>query len=198
VDPETERRMKEVVDEAYRTGDTAGGIFEVVAHGVPPGLGSHVTWDSRLDGRLAQAIVSMQAVKGVEVGCAVEGAASFGSTVQDTIHYDRDAHRFTRGANRAGGLEGGITNGQDVVVRGFLKPISTLRRPLESVDLETREPALAAYERSDVAVVPAAGVIGEAMVAIVLAQAFLEKFSGDSLTETRRNYEGYLEQVKNF
>jgi chorismate synthase len=198
VDPETERRMKEVVDEAYRTGDTAGGIFEVVAHGVPPGLGSHVTWDSRLDGRLAQAIVSMQAVKGVEVGCAVEGAASFGSTVQDTIHYDRDAHRFTRGANRAGGLEGGITNGQDVVVRGFLKPISTLRRPLESVDLETREPALAAYERSDVAVVPAAGVIGEAMVAIVLAQAFLEKFGGDSLTETRRNYEGYLEQVKNF
>ena len=198
VDPETERRMKEVVDEAYRTGDTAGGIFEVVAHGVPPGLGSHVTWDSRLDGRLAQAIVSMQAVKGVEVGCAVEGAASFGSTVQDTIHYDRDAHQFTRGANRAGGLEGGITNGQDVVVRGFLKPISTLRRPLESVDLETREPALAAYERSDVAVVPAAGVIGEAMVAIVLAQAFLEKFGGDSLTETRRNYEGYLEQVKNF
>jgi chorismate synthase len=198
VDPETERRMKEVVDEAYRTGDTAGGIFEVVAHGVPPGLGSHVTWDSRLDGRLAQAIVSMQAVKGVEVGSAVEGAASFGSTVQDTIHYNRDAHQFTRGANRAGGLEGGITNGQDVVVRGFLKPISTLRRPLESVDLETREPALAAYERSDVAVVPAAGVIGEAMVALVLAQAFLEKFSGDSLTETRRNYEGYLEQVKNF
>ena len=198
VDPETERRMKGVVDEAYRTGDTVGGIFEVVAHGVPPGLGSHVTWDSRLDGRLAQAIVSMQAVKGVEIGSAAEGAASFGSTVQDTIHYDRDAHQFTRGANRAGGLEGGITNGQDVVVRGFLKPISTLRRPLESVDLETREPALAAYERSDVAVVPAAGVIGEAMVAIVLAQAFLEKFSGDSLTETRRNYEGYLEQVKNF
>ena len=198
VDLETERRMKGVVDEAYRTGDTVGGIFEVVAHGLPPGLGSHVTWDSRLDGRLAQAIVSIQAVKGVEIGCAAESAASFGSTVQDTIHYDREAHRFTRGANRAGGLEGGITNGQDVVVRGFLKPISTLRRPLESVDLETREPALAAYERSDVAVVPAAGVIGEAMVAIVLAQAFLEKFSGDSLTETRRNYEGYLEQVKNF
>ncbi|MBZ5575715.1 MAG: chorismate synthase [Acidobacteriia bacterium] len=198
VDAEAEARMKAVVDEAYKTGDTVGGVFEVVAHGAPPGLGSHVTWDSRLDGRLAQAIVSMQAVKGVEVGIAAEGAASFGSKVQDTIHYDREDRRFTRGANRAGGLEGGMTNGQDVLVRGLLKPISTLRRPLESIDLETREPALAAYERSDVAVVPAAGVIGEAMVAIVLAQAFLEKFGGDSLAETRRNYEGYLEQVKNF
>ena len=197
-DAEAEARMKAVVDEAYRTGETVGGVFEVVAHGLPVGLGSHATWDSRLDGRLAQAIVSMQAVKGVEIGMAAEGAASFGSKVQDTIHYDREARRFHRGANRAGGLEGGITNGQDVVVRGMLKPISTLRRPLESVDLETREPALAAYERSDVAVVPAAGVIGEAMVAIVLAQAFLEKFGGDSLTETRRNYEGYLEQVKGF
>jgi len=198
VDAEAEARMKDAVDEAYRTGDTVGGVFEVVAHGVPAGLGSHVTWDSRLDGRLAQAIVSMQAVKGVEVGFAAEGAASPGSKVQDTIHYDRGARRFTRGSNRAGGLEGGITNGQDVVVRGLLKPISTLRRPLESVDLETREPALAAYERSDVAVVPAGGVIGEAMAAIVLAQAFLEKFGGDSLAETRRNYEGYVAQVKNF
>ena len=198
IDPDAEARMKALVDEAYRTGDTIGGVFEVVARGVPIGLGSHVSWDTRLDGRLAQAIVSIQAVKGVEVGFAAEGAASFGSKVQDTIHYDREGRRFTRGANRAGGLEGGITNGQDVLVRGMLKPISTLRRPLESVDLETREPALAAYERSDVCVVPAAGVIGEAMVAIVLAQAFLEKFGGDSLTETRRNYEGYLEQVKNY
>ncbi len=140
----------------------------------------------------------MQAVKGVEIGFAAEGSASFGSKVQDTIHYDRESRHFTRGANRAGGLEGGMTNGQDVLVRGFLKPISTLRRPLESVDLETREPALAAYERSDVAVVPAAGVIGEAMVAFVLAQAFLEKFGGDSLAETRRNFEGYLAQVNSF
>ena len=132
VDAEAEQRMKEVVDQAYRTGDTVGGVFEVVAHGVPPGLGSHITWDSRLDGRLAQAIVSMQAVKGVEVGFAAEGAAAFGSKVQDTIHYDREERRFTRGANRAGGLEGGMTNGQDVLVRGLLKPISTLRRPLES------------------------------------------------------------------
>ncbi|MGH9614279.1 MAG: chorismate synthase, partial [Bryobacteraceae bacterium] len=198
VDPEAEARMKTIVDHAYRTGDTAGGIFEVVAHGLPPGLGSHITWDTRLDGRLAQAIVSMQAVKGVEIGFAEEGSASFGSKVQDTIHYDREQRGFTRGANRAGGLEGGMTNGQDVLVRGFLKPISTLRRPLESVDLATREPALAAYERSDVCVVPAAGVIGEAMVAIVLVQAFLEKFGGDSLGETRRNFEGYMEQVKNF
>jgi chorismate synthase len=198
VDAETELRMKEVVDQAYRTGDTVGGVFEAIAHGVPPGLGSHTTWDARLDGRLAQAIVSIQAVKGVELGFAEENAASFGSQVQDTIHYDRQARHFTRGANRAGGLEGGITNGQDVLVRGFLKPISTLRRPLESVDLATREPALAAYERSDVCVVPAAGVIAEAMVALVLAQAFLEKFGGDSLGETKRNFEGYLTQVRDF
>jgi len=198
VDAATEARMKEEVDEAYRTGDTVGGVFEVIAHGAPMGLGSHVTWDSRLDGRLAQAVVSMQAVKGVEIGFAAAGAASFGSQVQDTIHYDREQRMFRRGANRAGGLEGGITNGQDVLVRGLLKPISTLRRPLESVDLATREPALAAYERSDVAVVPAAGVIGEAMVALVLAQAFLEKFGGDSLEETRRNFAGYTEQVRNY
>ena len=198
VDAEAEQRMKVLVDEAYKTGDTIGGVFEIVAHNVPPGLGSHIAWDTRLDGRLAQAIVSMQAVKGVEVGFAADGAASFGSKVQDTIGYDKGERHFTRGANRAGGLEGGMTNGQDVLVRGMLKPISTLRRPLESVDLVTREPALAAYERSDVCVVPAAAVIGEAMVAVVLAQAFLEKFGGDSLTETRRNFEGYREQVKNF
>lgn len=198
VDGETEARMKAAVDHAYRTGDTIGGIFEVVAHGLPPGLGSHISWDSRLDGRLAQAIVSIQAVKGAEIGYAEEGARSYGSTVQDTIHYDKEEQRFHRGSNRAGGLEGGITNGEDVVVRGLLKPISTLRRPLESVDLPTREPALAAYERSDVAVVPAAGVVGEAMVALVLAQAFLEKFGGDSMVETKRNFEGYMAQVKRF
>jgi chorismate synthase len=198
VDPEAEARMKEVVDEAYRTGDTIGGVFEVVARGAPPGLGSHIAWDARLDGRLAQAIVSIQAVKGVEIGMAEEGSASFGSKVQDTIHYDKGDRRFRRGANRAGGIEGGMSNGQDIVVRGFLKPISTLRRPLESVDLVTREPALAAYERSDVCVVPAAGVIGEAMTALVLAGAMLEKFGGDSMRETRRNFDGYLEQVRNF
>ena len=198
VDPEVEQRMKDVVDHAYRTGDTRGGIFEVVVHGVPVGLGAHIGWDSKLDGRLAQAIVSIQAVKGVEIGSASLASASPGSRVQDTIHYDKKRRRFTRGSNRAGGLEGGITNGQDLVVRGHLKPISTLRRPLESVDLRTREPAKAAYERSDVAVVPAAGVIGEAMVALTVAGAFLEKFGGDSLGEIRRNYEGYMEQVRRF
>ncbi len=198
VDPEAEQRFKAIVDHAYRTGDTVGGVFEVVAHGLPIGLGSHSTWDSRLDGQLAQAIVSMQAVKGVEIGFAAEGSANYGSKVQDTIHYDKQERYFTRGANRAGGLEGGMTNGQDLLVRGMLKPISTLRRPLESVDLPTREPAKAAYERSDVCVLPAAGVIGEAMVAIILARAFLEKFGGDSLGETRRNYDGYLEQVRNY
>ncbi|WP_031499785.1 chorismate synthase [Bryobacter aggregatus] len=198
VDPETEVRFKAVVDEAYRTGDTVGGIFEVRAHGVPIGLGSHITWDSRLDGKLAQAIVSMQAVKGVEVGYSLEGAQSFGSKVQDTIHYNKEEREFFRGANRAGGLEGGITNGQDIIVRGHLKPISTLRRPLESVDLPTRDSALAVYERSDVAVIPAAGVIGEAMVALVLAQAMLEKFGGDSLREAKRNFANYQTQVREF
>lgn len=198
VDPEVEQRMKAVVDEAIRTKDTCGGVFEVVVRGVPIGLGSHVSWDAKLDGRLAQAIVSMQAVKGVEIGSAAVAAASPGSKVQDTIHYDREAREFTRGSNAAGGLEGGITNGQNVVVRGYLKPISTLRRPLESVDLSTREPASAAYERSDVAVIPAAGVIGEAMVALTIAAAFLEKFGGDSLGEVRRNYDGYLQQVRSY
>jgi chorismate synthase len=198
VDPAAEARFKAVVDEAYRTGDTVGGIFEVRAHGVPVGLGSHITWDSRLDGKLAQAIVSIQAVKGVEIGYSLEGAQSFGSKVQDTIHYNKEDRAFFRGANRAGGLEGGITNGQDIIVRGHLKPISTLRRPLESVDLPTRESALAAYERSDVAVIPAAGVIGEAMVALVLAQAMLEKFGGDSLLEAKRNFDNYVQQVRDF
>ncbi len=198
VDPEAEAAMKAQVDEAYRTGDTIGGIFEVVARGLPVGLGSHATWDSRLDGKLAQAIVSMQAVKGVEVGFADAGARSFGSKVQDTIHYNKEERSFFRGDNRAGGIEGGMTNGQELRVRGMLKPISTLRRPLESVDLPTREPAKAAYERSDVCVVPAAGVIGEAMVAIVLAGAMIEKFGGDSLREMKRNFDAYAEQVKAF
>ena len=198
VDAAVEEKMKAVVDEAYRTADTVGGVFEVVAHNVPPGLGSHICWDTRLDGRLAQAMVSIQAVKGVEIGGASQAASEFGSRVQDTIHYDGERRRFTRGSNRAGGLEGGITNGEDLVVRGLLKPISTLRRPLESVDLLTRQPASAAYERSDVCVVPAAGVIGEAMVAFVLAQALLEKFGGDSLDETQRNFKAYMERLREF
>jgi chorismate synthase len=198
VDAATEARMKAEVDAALRAGDSVGGIFEVVAHAVPPGLGSHAQWDEKLDGRLAQAVMSIQAVKAVEVGAGVRAATSPGSEVQDEIRYDAQRQRFTRPTNRAGGLEGGITNGEDVVVRGYLKPISTLRRPLQTADLVTKESVAAAYERSDICVVPAAGVAGEAMVAFVLAQAFLEKFGGDSLAETRRNFDGYLRQLAEF
>src|SRR5215472_3473978 len=198
VDAATEARMKEEVDHALRERDTVGGIFEVVAHGLPPGLGSCAQWDERLDGQLAQAVMSIQAVKGVELGAGIDAAADFGSEVHDEIGYDREQSRFTRKTNRAGGLEGGITNGEDVVVRGYVKPISTLRRPLQSVDFDTRETVKAAYERSDVCVVPAAGVVAESMVALVLARAFLEKFGGDSLGETRRNFDAYREQVRQF
>ena len=198
VDAETEQRMKAAVDESYRTGDTLGGVFEVVAHNVPVGLGSHIAWDTRLDGQLAQAIVSIQAVKGVEIGDAAFAASAPGTKAQDTIQYDGASRVFMRGSNRAGGLEGGITNGQNIVIRGLLKPISTLRRPLESADLVTKESSLAAYERSDVCVVPAAGVVAEAMTALVLARAFLEKFGGDSLREVKRNFESYQAQVKSY
>ena len=198
VDDETEGRMKAEVDHALRAGDSVGGIFEVVARGLPPGLGSHAQWDEKLDGRLAQAVMSIQAVKAVEIGEGVAAASSPGSEVQDEIAYDAGKKRFHRSANRAGGLEGGITNGEDLVVRGYLKPISTLRRPLLSADLVTKEPVKAAYERSDVCVVPAGGVAGEAMVAFILAAAFLEKFGGDSIEETRRNYDGYQKQLDEF
>ena len=198
VDAETEARMKQEVDQVLRTGDTVGGIFEVVAHEVPPGLGSHRQWDAKLDGQLARAIMSIQAVKAVEIGAGVTAAGSYGSEVQDEITYDAEQRRFRRPSNRAGGLEGGITNGEDVVVRGYLKPISTLRRPLGTADLVTKEPVQAAYERSDVCVVPAGGIAGEAMTALALAGAFLEKFGGDSLGETRRNFEGYWKQVNEF
>ncbi|MGH3182351.1 MAG: chorismate synthase [Streptosporangiaceae bacterium] len=193
---ETEERMKAEVDQALRTGDSIGGVFEVRAAGAPAGLGACANWDERLDGRLAQAVMSIQAVKAVEIGDGVAVAAAPGSAAQDPIGYDRDARRFTRTGNHAGGLEGGITNGQELVVRGYLKPISTLRRPLESVDFATRQPVKAAYERSDVCVVPAAAVVGEAMTALTLAQAALEKFGGDSLVELRRNYTHYLEQLR--
>lgn len=208
--PETEERMKAEVDHALRTGDSIGGVFEVVAHGVPPGLGTYANWDERLDGLLAWAVMSLQAVKAVELGRGVTAAQSLGSAVHDAIHYaegrsaeagenGRNRHtRFERKQNNAGGIEGGISNGEDIVVRGYLKPISTLRRPLESVTYETREATKAAYERSDVCVVPAAGVAAEAMVAFVLAQLAIEKFGGDSVTELKRNYDGYLEQIRNY
>jgi len=198
VDSAAEERMKAEVDQVLRAGDSVGGIFEVVAHNVTPGLGSHAHWDEKLDGRLARAVMSLPAVKAVEIGAGIAAATSYGSEVQDEIGYDGSRKRFTRKSNRAGGLEGGMTNGEDVVVRGFLKPISTLRRPLETADLKTKQTVKAAYERSDVCVVPAAGVAGEAMVALVLAEAFLEKFGGDSLGEIRRNFEGYLKQLDGF
>ena len=197
-DSATEAKMKSEVDAALKAGDTVGGIFEVVAHHVPVGLGSHAQWDEKLDGKLAQAVMSIQAVKGVEIGAGVTAAGSYGSEVQDEISYDKTARRFRRSSNRAGGLEGGMTNGEDVIVRGYLKPISTLRRALGTADLVTKEPVQAAYERSDWCVVPAAGVAGEAMVALVLADAFLQKFGGDSLAETRRNFDNYARQIDEF
>ena len=203
VDPESEARMKAEVDIALRTGDTIGGIFEVVVHGLPPGIGTHVNWDERLDGLLAQAVMSLQAVKAVELGRGVTAAQSPGSKVHDAIAYAderlADAFtKFTREHNNAGGLEGGISNGEDLVIRGYLKPISTLRRPLASVSFETREATKASYERSDVCVVPAAGVAAEAMVALAVARCLLEKFGGDSLRELHRNYTGYCDQIKSF
>ena len=198
VDAAAEAQMKAEVDQVLRAGDSVGGIFEVVAHGIPPGLGSHAQWDEKLDARLARALMSIQAVKAVEIGTGVANATSYGSGVQDEIRYDQTAKRFARSSNRAGGLEGGITNGQDVVLRGYLKPISTLRRPLLTADLKTKEAVKAAYERSDVCVVPAAGVVGESMAALELAVAFIDKFGGDSLDEMRRNFEGYQKQLDQF
>jgi chorismate synthase len=197
-DSAAQEKMKAEVDSSLRKGDSVGGIFEVVAHNVPPGLGSHAQWDEKLDARIAQAVMSIQAVKAVELGAGVSAATSYGSEVQDEIGYDLAAHKFTRASNRAGGLEGGITNGEDVIVRGYLKPISTLRQSLGTADLVSKQPVKAAYERSDICVVPAAGVVGEAMVAFILAQAFLQKFGGDSLTETKRNFEGYHAQLQTF
>jgi len=198
VDAAVQEKMKAEVDAALKAGDTVGGVFEIVAHNVPVGLGSHAQWDEKLDGKLAQALMSVQAVKAVEIGSGVLAAGSYGSEVQDEISYDKGARRFRRSSNRAGGLEGGMTNGEDVVVRGFLKPISTLRKALGTADMVTKEPVQAAYERSDWCVVPAGGVAGEAMVALVLADAFLQKFGGDSLAEMRRNFENYGRQIDEF
>jgi chorismate synthase len=199
-DPEIEQRMKEEVDKILKTGDSLGGVFEVVAHGVPPGLGTYAQWDERLDALLAGAVMSLQAVKAVEIGSGVAAAASPGSAVHDEIGYGKPTAftAFTRTRNNAGGIEGGVSNGEEIRVRGYLKPISTLRRPLQSVDFATREPVRAAYERSDVCVVPAAGVAAEAMVALTLARCALEKFGGDSMGETLRNFQGYRQQLESY
>ena len=198
VDAQVEEKMTAQVERALKEGNSLGGVFEVVAHNVPPGLGSHAHWDERLDGQLAQAVMSIPGVKAVEIGAGVSSAVAWGSQAHDEIGYDPKARRFTRPTNLAGGLEGGISNGEDVIVRGYVKPISTLPQPRQSVDLKTKERVKAAYERSDVCVVPAAGVVGEAMVALVLAGAVQEKFGGDSLKEAQRNFAGYLAQLQNF
>lgn len=199
-DTEIEQRMKAEVDKVLKTGDSVGGVFEVVAHNVPVGLGTYAQWDERLDALLAAGVMSLQAVKAVEIGSGVAAAASPGSAVHDEIGYgsEESVSGFTRTRNNAGGIEGGVSNGEEIRVRGYLKPISTLRRPLKSVDFATRKTVSAAYERSDVCVVPAAGVAAEAMIALTLARCALEKFGGDSMGETLRNFQGYCIQLKNY
>lgn len=191
LDPDALARMICLIDAVKKEGDTVGGVFELLATGVPPGLGTHTQWDRRLDGRIAQAMMSIPAVKGVEIGTGVASAGRRGSEVHDAIHYDDKTRRFFRRTNRAGGIEGGISNGSDVRVRVYLKPIPTLRKPLMSVDVLSKEPFEAAFERSDTCVVPAASVIGEAVLAIVLAAALVEKTGGDSIVEMEANFAGY-------
>ncbi len=221
-DENIQNDMIKLIDKAKVDGDTLGGIFEVVARGLPVGLGSHTSWEEKLDGRIARAVMSIHAVKAVEIGEGVANAGRTGSQVHDEIFFEtrddsetRDGRQetgdednapvsdllspvvclppqFVRRTNRAGGLEGGITNGEELRVRGYMKPISTLRKPLHSVDIDTKAEDLAAFERSDITAVPAAGVIGEAMLAIVLANSMREKFGGDSMDEMRRNYDGYV------
>ncbi len=198
IDPDAEIKMKEKVDFAKKTGDTLGGIFEIVVEGLPVGLGSHVQWDRRLDGKLSQAIMSIQAIKGVEIGDGFESASLFGSQVHDEIFYNQEKQAYFRKQNRAGGLEGGITNGSPLVIRAAMKPLSTLMKPLQSVNIDTHEPYLAAVERTDTTAVPAAAVIAENVVAYTLADVFLEKFGCDSMTEIRRNFQGYLDHLKQY
>ena len=189
-DPSLDEAMKKAVNQAIEKGETVGGTFEVRATGVPPGLGSYVHWDRKLDGRLAQAIMSINAIKGVDVGSGLE-SDPYGSQFHDEIFYDDEARKFYRKTNHAGGIEGGTSNGEEIIVRGIVKPIPTLRKPLMSVDFESKEPFKAQYERSDTCIVPAAGVVGEAVVSIVLAQAVQEKFGGDTIQEIRTNLQNY-------
>ncbi|MBM4146080.1 MAG: chorismate synthase [Nitrospira sp.] len=206
---EAEKQMITLIDRAIREGNSLGGIFEVFVLGLPVGLGSYTQWDRKLDGRLAQALMSIQAIKGVEVGLGFEMSSKFGSEGMDEIFYRAKSKEqraksentiwgFYRKTNNAGGIEGGITNGMPVILRAAMKPIPTLRKPLRSFDITTKKPVQAAYERSDICAVPAAGVIGEAMAALTVADAFLEKFGGDSISETLRNYNSYMKYVKRF
>lgn len=193
-----QQEMVELIDQKREAGDTLGGIFEVIARSVVPGVGSHTAWDLKLDGKLAQAMMSIPAVKAVSIGAGSEASALPGSEVHDEIAYKEDTKEFIRETNRAGGLEGGVTNGEEIRVRGHLKPLSTLRRPLRSVDIDTKQEEFAAFERSDITAVPAAGVIGEAMMALTIAAAMREKFGGDSLGEMKRNFDGYREQLRGY
>jgi len=202
------KKMVHLIDKALKEGNSLGGIFEVFAAGVPIGLGSHIQWDKRLDGKLAQALMSIQAIKGVEIGMGFEMSKKSGSEVMDEIFYEKFGvrsselrithHGFYRKTNNAGGIEGGMTNGMPVIIRAAMKPIPTLRKPLHSVDINTKKPIKAAYERSDICAVPAAGVVGEAMTALVIADTFLEKFGGDSMAEVKRNYNSYLKYISGF
>ncbi len=198
VDKEITEKMLRHIDQAKEAGDTLGGVFEVVARNIPIGLGSHTQWDLRLDGLLAQAVMAIQAVKAVEIGEGIQGASLPGSKFHDEIGYNKERKQFIRTTNRAGGIEGGISNGEEIRVRGYLKPISTLRKPLQSVDIDTKELSSAAFERSDITAVPAAGVIGEAVVAIVLVDAMRKKFGGDSLKEMQQNFLSYQKGLSNY
>ncbi|MCX7918568.1 MAG: chorismate synthase [bacterium] len=194
VSPEISLKMQEIIDTAKEHGNTVGGIFEILVDGLPIGLGSYTQWDNRLDGRLAQAIMSIPAIKGVEFGAGFAVANKFGSQVHDAIYYEQG--KFFRKTNNAGGLEGGVTTGERLVIRAVMKPISTLMQPLDSVDLVSKEKTVAATERSDVCAVPSAAVVGESMVAIELANAMCEKFGGDSLPEMKQNYCNYVDYIK--
>jgi chorismate synthase len=196
LDKKVEAEMLAIIDEAKKSGDTVGGVFEVVGLNVPIGLGSHVHWDRKLDGRIAGAMMSIPAMKGVEIGWGFEAAGRFGSEVHDPIHFDESKNVYFRSRNHAGGLEGGISNGMPIVVRVGMKPISTLMKPLDSVDMATKEKTLAHIERSDVCAVPAASVIGEAILALVLADAFLEKFGGDSIAEIAETYGRWRQKLQ--
>lgn len=193
-----QQRMIEAIDQRREAGDTLGGVFEVVARGLLPGLGSHTAWDLKLDGRLAQAVMSIPAVKAVAIGAGTEASSLPGSEIHDEIAYNSETKEFIRATNRAGGLEGGVTNGEEVRIRGHMKPLSTLRRPLRSVDIDTKLDEPAGFERSDITAVPAAGVVAESMVALVLGAAMRDKFGGDSMGEMKRNFEGYREQLRGY
>jgi len=196
-DEQAAKKMTTLIDRIMKSGDSLGGVFEVFATGVPAGLGSYIQWDRRLDGRLAQALMSIQAIKGVEAGLGFEMSKRSGSEVMDEIFYSA-SYGFYRKTNNAGGIEGGMTDGMPIILRAAMKPIPTLRRPLRSIDITTKKPVEAAYERSDICAVPAAGVIGEAMVALTITEAFLEKFGGDSMKELQKNYDSYVHHIKQF